>query len=73
MAKLVSKGYETNPENHAGRVLFCYFEGTPTREELEAQRGPEELSLPPDLRCPAGQYQNAVADRAGLERWAIFP
>lgn len=71
MAKLIETKREQHPQNRDAVADFGYFQGTPTQAELEAFAN----TLPEWAGCGVQpgfvQQQTAVADLAGVERWAV--
>jgi hypothetical protein len=70
MAKLIRTAMEENPDNDAGVVLFAYFEGTPSEEELDAIVTEKVADDMQEWAEPERQ-DNEVSKRANLQRWLV--
>jgi len=71
-AKLVLERLETNPYNDDGMVQVAYFDGTPTRQQLEEVA--EEARAGSDAAGGERERRDDdVSRRAGLQRWLLFP
>lgn len=71
MAYLVLKQFEQNPENPHSICVFAYFEGEPSKEDLESAGVDFDRVASGENNAPECD-QNEVSRRAGLQRWNLW-